>query len=93
MNDDVELMIERMRLSGFDQVIVFDITRAEVGIPVVRFIVPRAEAWTFYLMHAGRAGYRGSRIAPDRDGKRMSTFIVIHLGAARYRVRCKYSSR
>ena len=55
VNDDVEFIIERMRQSGFDQVVVFDITRAEVGIPVVRVVVPRAEAWTFCLMHGGRA--------------------------------------
>jgi ribosomal protein S12 methylthiotransferase accessory factor len=55
VNDDVEFIIERMRQSGFDQVVVFDITRAEVGIPVVRVVAPRAEAWTFCLMHGGRA--------------------------------------
>ena len=55
VNDDVELIIERMRQSGFEQVVVVDITRADVGIPVVRVIAPRAEAWTFHLMHGGRA--------------------------------------
>jgi len=55
VNDDVEFIIERMRLSGFDQIVVVDITRAEVGIPVVRVIVPRAEVWTLYLAHGGRA--------------------------------------
>ncbi len=56
VNEDVEFMIERMRRSGFEQVVVFDITRAEVGIPVVRVVAPRAEAWSFHLMHGGRAG-------------------------------------
>lgn len=55
VTDDVEFIIERMRQSGFDQVVVVDITRADVGIPVVRVIVPRAEVWTLYLAHGDRA--------------------------------------
>jgi ribosomal protein S12 methylthiotransferase accessory factor len=55
VNDDVEFIIERMRKSGFDQVVVVDITRADVGIPVVRVIVPRAEIWTLYFAHGDRA--------------------------------------
>jgi ribosomal protein S12 methylthiotransferase accessory factor YcaO len=61
VNEDVELLIERMRLAGFGQIVVFDITRAEVGIPVVRLVVPRAESWTFYCMHTGR-GVFGDRV-------------------------------
>lgn len=55
VNEDVEFIIARMRQSGFDQVVVVDITRAEVGIPVVRVIVPRAEIWTLYFQHGNRA--------------------------------------
>jgi ribosomal protein S12 methylthiotransferase accessory factor YcaO len=55
VNEDVEFIIERMRRSGLDQVVVFDITREEVGIPVVRAIVPRTEVWTLYFAHGGRA--------------------------------------
>ncbi|HEV7601947.1 MAG TPA: YcaO-like family protein [Bradyrhizobium sp.] len=55
VNDDVEFIIERMRQSGFDQAVVVDITRADVGIPVVRVIVPRAEIWTLYFAHGDRA--------------------------------------
>ena len=40
VNDDVEFMIERLRQSGFEQVVVVDVTSKEVGIPVVRVIVP-----------------------------------------------------
>jgi len=69
VNDDVEFIIERMRQSGFDQVVVFDITRAEVGIPVVRVVVPRAEAWTFCLMHGGRASL-GPRVLQEIQGER-----------------------
>jgi ribosomal protein S12 methylthiotransferase accessory factor len=53
--DDVEFIIERMRQSGFDQVDIVDITREDVGIPVVRIIVPRSEVWTLYFADGGRA--------------------------------------
>jgi ribosomal protein S12 methylthiotransferase accessory factor len=55
VTDDIEFIVERMRQSGFDQIVVVDITRAEVGIPVVRVIVPRSEVWTLYLAHGNRA--------------------------------------
>jgi ribosomal protein S12 methylthiotransferase accessory factor len=55
VNEDVEFIIERMRQSGFEQIVVVDITRAEVGIPVVRVIVPRSEIWTLYFAHGSRA--------------------------------------
>ena len=55
VNEDVEFIIERMRQSGFDQIVVVDITRADVGIPVVRVIVPRTEIWTLYFAHGSRA--------------------------------------
>jgi ribosomal protein S12 methylthiotransferase accessory factor YcaO len=55
VNEDVEFIIERMRQSGFDQIVVVDITRADVGIPVVRVIVPRSEIWTLYFAHGSRA--------------------------------------
>ena len=60
VNEDVEFIIEQMAQSGFEQIVAFDLTRAEVGIPVVRAVVPRAEAWTIYLQHGDRAslGYR-----------------------------------
>jgi ribosomal protein S12 methylthiotransferase accessory factor len=55
VSDDVEFIIERMRQSGFEQIVAVDITRADVAIPVVRVIVPRAEAWTLYFAHGDRA--------------------------------------
>jgi ribosomal protein S12 methylthiotransferase accessory factor len=61
VNEDVELLIERMRLAGFGQAVVFDITRPDVGIPVVRLVVPRAESWNFFHMHTGRAAF-GERV-------------------------------
>ncbi len=69
INDDVEFIIERMRQAGFGQVVVFDVTRVEVGIPVVRVIVPRTEAWTLYFLHSGRASL-GQRVLQQIQGER-----------------------
>jgi ribosomal protein S12 methylthiotransferase accessory factor YcaO len=55
VNEDVEFIVERMGKAGFEQIVVVDITRAEVGIPVVRVIVPRTEIWTLYFAHGSRA--------------------------------------
>ncbi|MBR1121181.1 YcaO-like family protein [Bradyrhizobium lablabi] len=55
VNDDVEFMIERMRHCGFEQVVVVDVTSKDVGIPVVRVIVPRSEMWTLYVAEGARA--------------------------------------
>lgn len=55
VNEDVAFIVERMAESGFEQAVAFDMTRPEVGIPVVRVVVPRAEAWTIYLQHGDRA--------------------------------------
>jgi ribosomal protein S12 methylthiotransferase accessory factor len=60
INQDVEFMLERLRGSGFGQVVVVDLTKAGIDIPVVRVIVPRAETWSFFFMHTGRASL-GSR--------------------------------
>jgi ribosomal protein S12 methylthiotransferase accessory factor len=55
INEDVEFMLERLRQCGFEQVVVVDVTKTEIGIPVVRIVVPQAETWTFFYMHSGRA--------------------------------------
>jgi ribosomal protein S12 methylthiotransferase accessory factor len=55
INEDVEFMLDRLRQSGFEQALVVDITKADIGIPVVRVVVPRAETWTISFMHIGRS--------------------------------------
>lgn len=59
---DVRFLLERMRLWGFEEVVAFDLTRPDVGIPVVRVVVPGAEAWTVFHLHTGR-GVFGERVA------------------------------
>jgi ribosomal protein S12 methylthiotransferase accessory factor YcaO len=60
INEDVEFMLERLRRCGLEQVVVVDLTKAGIGIPVVRVVVPRAETWSVFFMHTGRAAV-GSR--------------------------------
>jgi ribosomal protein S12 methylthiotransferase accessory factor len=59
--EDVEWMLDRFRAAGFSQAVAIDLTRPEVGVPVVRVVVPGAEAWTSYHMHSAR-GAIGARV-------------------------------
>lgn len=60
--DDIRFMLEALGKAGFPQVVAVDLTRPEFGIPVARVIIPRAEAWPVFEMHA-RRGTFGPRIA------------------------------
>lgn len=61
IDEDVAFLLERMRAWGFGEAVAFDLTRPGVDIPVVRVVVPRAEAWTVFHLHTGR-GVFGERI-------------------------------
>jgi len=78
VNEDVELLIDGMRQSGFTQIVAVELTRPEVGIPVVRVVVPRAEAWPLYCLHTGRGVF----------GNRMLQQIRIGLGDGDPEERC-----
>jgi len=52
---DIRLMIDALNKQGLDRVIVIDLTRKEIGIPVVRVIVPGLES---YAMDPERRGER-----------------------------------
>jgi ribosomal protein S12 methylthiotransferase accessory factor YcaO len=52
---DIRFLLSQLSLDRFDQVIAVDLTRPEVGIPVVRVVVPKAETWSVYFTHARRA--------------------------------------
>ncbi|HWQ66000.1 MAG TPA: YcaO-related McrA-glycine thioamidation protein [Methanospirillum sp.] len=53
--DDIRYILDQLRSIGLDQVIVVDLTRPEIGIPVVRVIVPGLE---HYAMDPERLGER-----------------------------------
>jgi len=52
---DIRMTIERLKTAGIDRVIVVDLTRPEIGVPVVRVIVPGLEV---YAMDPERMGAR-----------------------------------
>jgi len=52
---DIQFAIDALKKQGLDRVIVVDLTRAEIGIPVVRVIVPGLEV---YAMDPERRGER-----------------------------------
>jgi ribosomal protein S12 methylthiotransferase accessory factor len=68
--DDVRLLLDRLRADRFAQVVAFDLTRPEVGVPVVRVVVPRAECWSIFYAHGCHApfGQRVSRVLGDAVG-------------------------
>ena len=43
LNGDVEWELERLQAAGISRVIVFDLTKPEFGLPVVRIVIPRLE--------------------------------------------------
>jgi len=64
IDEDIACLLDGLQRDGFPQVVAVDLTRPEVGVPVVRIVVPRAEAWNVFFIHARRAvfGTRVSRI-------------------------------
>jgi YcaO-like protein with predicted kinase domain len=58
---DINYIIEALRNKGLERVIVVDLTREEIGIPVVRVIVPGLEV---FAMDPER---RGDRVNNAKD--------------------------
>jgi len=61
VDEDVELMLDRLPKYGLDQVVAIDLTHRDVGVPVVRVVVPKAESWPVFRVHIGRATF-GPRV-------------------------------
>ena len=53
--DDIEIVLGRLMDRGFNMVVAVDLTREEIGVPVVRMVVPGLEVYT---MDANREGNR-----------------------------------
>ena len=64
IDEDVKLLLRKLPEYGISQVVAFDMTRPEVGIPVVRVVIPRAETWTVFHLHTGRGTF-GPRISQE----------------------------
>jgi ribosomal protein S12 methylthiotransferase accessory factor len=69
IDDDVRLMLLGLANSGLSQVIAFDMTHPDVGLPVVRVIVPHAETWSAFHVHTGRGQF----------GRRVTQELVAHV--------------
>jgi ribosomal protein S12 methylthiotransferase accessory factor len=62
IDEDVSFMLRRLARDGFRQVVAVDMTRPDVGVPVVRVVVPKAESWTVFHLHTERASF-GPRVS------------------------------
>jgi putative methanogenesis marker protein 1 len=60
---DIQFMVEALKNKGLDRVIVVDLTREEIGIPVVRVIVPGLE---IFAMDPERRGERADHASDHR---------------------------
>jgi thioglycine synthase len=60
---DIRFMVEALKNKGLDRVIVVDLTREEIGIPVVRVIVPGLE---IFAMDPERRGERADHAEDHR---------------------------
>jgi ribosomal protein S12 methylthiotransferase accessory factor len=61
--DDIRHMLKRLETAGMDKAIVVDLTREEIGIPVVRVIVPGLE---ISAVDSDRVGQRCKNAAKNR---------------------------
>jgi len=55
IDSDVSWLLERFAAVGMTQVVAIDLTRPELGIPVVRVVVPHAEGWAAFRLHSSSA--------------------------------------
>src|SRR4030095_8499886 len=62
VDEDVRFILSRLRAAEFSQVIAVDLSRPEISVPVVRVVIPKAEAWTVFHLHTQRGPF-GSRVA------------------------------
>ncbi|RPJ51209.1 MAG: YcaO-related McrA-glycine thioamidation protein [Methanobacteriota archaeon] len=61
--EDIHTLLAMLRARGLDRVVVVDLTRSSIGVPVVRVVVPGLEV---YGMDRDRIGERCRRAAADR---------------------------
>jgi ribosomal protein S12 methylthiotransferase accessory factor YcaO len=61
IDEDVRFILRRLRAAGFAQAVAVDLTQPAVGIPVVRIVIPNAEAWSVFHLHTER-GALGPRV-------------------------------
>ncbi len=65
LNEDLDWLLERLRSTGMKQVVAVDLSKPELGIPVVRVIVPQLEGLHFAPKYSP-----GRRAKMQRAGSR-----------------------
>jgi YcaO-like protein with predicted kinase domain len=67
IDDDIRLMVGRLAEIGFRQVVAVDLTHQELGVPVIRVVIPGAETWSVFFAHGQRArlGARANHVLCD----------------------------
>jgi ribosomal protein S12 methylthiotransferase accessory factor len=67
VDDDIRFMLDHLSRGGFQHVIAVDLTRPELGVPVIRVVVPQAESWSTFFNHGVRArlGARANRLLAE----------------------------
>jgi ribosomal protein S12 methylthiotransferase accessory factor len=58
---DLQVTIEKLRRVGLDQIIVVDLTREDIGVPVVKVVVPGLEGYMFPFYTPGRRALEFTR--------------------------------
>jgi ribosomal protein S12 methylthiotransferase accessory factor len=61
INDDINFILGKLKIAGFQHVIAVDMTKKSLNIPVVRIIIPQAETWSVFSLHVKR-GVFGRRL-------------------------------
>lgn len=74
IDDDIRYLLDRLSEAGLEQVVVVDLTQEELGVPVVRVVIPQAETWSVFFHHGDRArlGDRANRALYDVIGGSLS---------------------
>ena len=67
--DDIKHMIDRLKAAGLERVVVVDLTKEEIGVPVVRVIVPGLE---MYSVDGDRMGRRCRNARKERGRRTVS---------------------
>jgi ribosomal protein S12 methylthiotransferase accessory factor len=69
VDEDVRFLLRQLKRDGFAQCVAFDMTRPQLGVPVVRVVLPKAETWPVFHLHTERGAF-GPRVAEViKDGR------------------------
>ncbi|PYS90784.1 MAG: methanogenesis marker 1 protein [Acidobacteria bacterium] len=53
IDQDITFLLRRLKAEGFKQIVAVNLTRPELGVPVIRVVLPQAETWAVFYSHLG----------------------------------------